>query len=94
MSMADTIRNALQTGLSPERLDIVDESALHAGHAGARPGGETHYRIEVIASAFEGVSRIKRQQMVYGLLKDAFDTGLHALAMTTLTPEEDAKRSA
>lgn len=93
MSMAENIRSAIETGLAPERLEIVDESHLHAGHAGARPGGETHYRIEVIASAFEGVSRVKRQQMVYALLKDAFDAGLHALAMTTLTPAEDAGRS-
>ncbi len=92
MTMADKITEAIEAGLSPEQFEIVDESALHAGHAGARPGGETHYRITVVASAFEGLSRVKRQQRVYGLLDDAFDAGLHALAMTTLTPDEAAKR--
>lgn len=93
MSMAETIGAAIENGLAPERLEIVDESSLHAGHAGARPGGETHYRIVVVSGRFQGVSRVKRQQMVYGLLDDAFAAGLHALAMTTLTPEEDRLRN-
>lgn len=88
MTMQDTIRDALEAGLAPQALEIIDESSLHAGHAGARPGGETHYRITVVSDKFEGVGRVQRQQMVYGLLDDAFAAGLHALAMTTKTPAE------
>lgn len=88
MTMEDRIRDAIETGLAPEHFEIIDESSLHAGHAGARPGGETHYRITVVSSRFEGVSRVQRQQMVYGLLDEAFAAGLHALAMTTKTPNE------
>ncbi|MEQ8666079.1 MAG: BolA family protein [Rhodospirillales bacterium] len=88
MGMEQQIRSALEAGLAPSRLEIIDESALHAGHAGARPGGETHYRITVVSDRFEGVGRVQRQQMVYGLLDDAFAAGLHALAMTTKAPSE------
>jgi len=88
MTMQDKIRDALEAGLAPQALEIIDESSLHAGHAGARPGGETHYRITVVSDKFEGVGRVQRQQMVYGLLDDAFAAGLHALAMTTKTPAE------
>ena len=88
MTMEERIRTALEIGLTPVSLDIIDESALHAGHAGARPGGETHYRIVVVSERFEGVGRVQRQQMVYGLLGEAFDAGLHALAMTTKAPSE------
>lgn len=88
MTMEQRIRNAIEAGLAPQRFEIVDESSLHAGHAGARPGGETHYRITVVSDKFEGVGRVQRQQMVYGLLDDAFAQGLHALAMTTRTPSE------
>jgi len=87
-TMEERIRQAIRSGLAPVHFEIVDESSLHAGHAGARPGGETHYRITVISEKFEGVSRVRRQQMVYALLDDAFAAGLHALAMTTRTPSE------
>lgn len=90
MTMEERIRDALMAGLAPQELQIIDESSLHAGHAGARPGGETHYRITVISDKFEGVGRVQRQQMVYGLLDEAFNAGLHALAMTTKTPTEVA----
>lgn len=90
MTMEERIRAAIETGLSPQSFEIVDESSLHAGHAGARPGGETHYRIMVVSENFEGIGRVQRQQMVYALLDDAFAAGLHALAMTTKTPAEVA----
>lgn len=88
MTMEERIRTAIEQGLAPDSLEIVDESSLHAGHAGSRPGGETHYRISVVSDRFEGVGRVQRQQMVYGLLDDAFAAGLHALAMTTKAPSE------
>ena len=90
--MAESIERNVRAGLQPQKFEIVDESHLHAGHVGARAGGESHFRIVVVAQAFEARTRVQRQQMVYALLKPQFDQGLHALAMTTLTPAEDAKR--
>ena len=91
MSMAERIRAKLAAGLDPVALDVQDESAKHAGHAGARPGGETHFDVYVVAAAFQGQSRVARQRMVYRLLGDEIAAGVHALAMTTLTPDEAAR---
>ncbi len=91
MGVATAIRSKLTDALAPARLDIVDESHLHAGHSGARDGGESHFRLEIVSEAFAGKSRLDRQRMVYGFLADEFDQGLHALAMKTLTPAEDAQ---
>lgn len=73
---------------SPRVLAIEDESARHAGHAGARPGGETHYRLRLVSDAFEGLSRVARQRRVYHALREEFDTGLHALSLDLKTPGE------
>lgn len=81
MNRQDRISRALQHGLQPSSLDVIDESHQHAGHAGARPEGETHYRIHVIADAFTGKSRVERHRLVNALLKSEFDNGLHALAI-------------
>jgi BolA family transcriptional regulator, general stress-responsive regulator len=91
MRVADRIREKLTAGLQPNRLAIVDESHRHAGHAGARPEGESHFRVEVVAAAFVGESRIARQRRVYALLAEELAGPVHALALTTLTPEEDKK---
>lgn len=88
MSMAHRIREKLTTALNPDRLEIVDESHRHAGHAGARPGGETHFRVEVIAAAFAGKSRIERQRLVYAALKDEMSQQIHALSLVTRAPGE------
>jgi len=88
MTVAQTIERKLTERLAPARLDITDESHLHAGHAGARPGGESHFRVEVVSAAFEGLSRIARQRLVYEILSDELAAGLHALALKTLTPVE------
>ena len=90
MRVSDAIRTKLTEALAPERLAVVDESAQHAGHAGWRPGGETHFRVEVTAAAFRGQTRVARQRLVYDLLKDEFAAGLHALSLRTQTPEEAA----
>jgi BolA family transcriptional regulator, general stress-responsive regulator len=87
-AIAERIRNKLAT-LQPTRLDIHDDSARHAGHAGARPGGESHLRLEIVSSAFAGESRVVRQRRVYELLADELRAGVHALQLTTLTPDED-----
>jgi BolA protein len=87
--VADTIRAKLSDGLTPLRLDIVDESHRHAGHAGARPQGESHFQVAVVSAAFAGKNRVARQRLVYALLADELRTDIHALSLTTLTPEED-----
>jgi BolA protein len=92
MRVQNAIRAKLTAALAPAALDIVDESHLHAGHAGARPGGETHFRVRVVAAAFAGKSRVERQRLVYRTLADELAGGVHALAMTTLTPDEEAAR--
>ncbi|MBP2313698.1 BolA family protein [Azospirillum soli] len=88
MEYADRIRRKLTEALAPERLDVVDESGRHAGHAGARPEGETHFHVTVVSAAFAGRSRIERQRMVYGLLAEEMAERIHALGLTTLTPDE------
>lgn len=90
MNRANTIEAKLRQALAPIRLDIEDESHRHAGHVGAPEEGQSHYRLVVVTTAFEGKSRIERQRMVYGILADELAAGVHALAMTTLTPGEDA----
>jgi len=90
MNRAERIRAAIAAALQPHTLDIEDESHLHAGHAGAREGGETHYKVTVVSSAFAGQSRVARQRTVYGLLDKEFEGGLHALSLRALTPEEAA----
>ncbi len=92
MRVQNAIRAKLTAALAPAVLDVVDESHLHAGHAGARPGGETHFRVRVVAAAFAGKSRLERQRLVYRTLADELAGGVHALAMTTLTPAEEAAR--
>ncbi len=90
MSVAETIRAKLTAALTPERLEIVDESDQHAGHAGAREGGESHFRLLIVAGAFAGKSRVERQRLVYGLLADEMRQRVHALALTTQTPEDSS----
>jgi BolA protein len=90
MTMADTIRRKLAEGLKPVRLDVVDDSHRHAGHAGARPGGETHFNVAVVSDAFAGKSRVERQRMVFKLLETELAGRIHALALVTRTPAEDA----
>ena len=82
------IRRKLESALAPEKLDIVDESHRHAGHAGARPEGETHFRVEIVSAAFDGKSRVERQRLVYNILAEELETRVHALALTTRTPGE------
>jgi len=88
MTVADTIRAKLTVALAPDALTIEDESAKHAGHAGARPGGETHFRVRIVSKEFEGVSRVERQRRVYGVLAEELRDRVHALALTALTPKE------
>lgn len=88
MEYADRIRRKLTEALAPEQLDVVDESGRHAGHAGARPEGETHFHVTIVSAAFAGRSRVERQRLVYGLLAEEMAERIHALGLTTLTPDE------
>jgi BolA protein len=84
----ERIAAALNKALNPAVLEIADESDRHHGHAGARPGGETHYRLHIVAEGFAGKGRLERHRIVNALLADEFASGLHALAMTTAAPGE------
>lgn len=88
--VADTIRRKLTARFGPVRLDIVDESHRHAGHAGARPEGETHFAVTVVSAEFRGISRLARQRLVYDALADELATRVHALSLSARTPEEDS----
>jgi BolA protein len=87
MTRAERIRAALAP-LAPIQILLVDDSAKHAGHAGARPEGETHFALTIVSPAFEGRTRVERQRMVYALLEPELRSGLHALQLTTRTPAE------
>ena len=90
--VANAIDNKLRMAFAPARLAVEDESSRHHGHAGWREGGETHFRVEIVSQSFAGHSRVARQRLVYATLSEELAAGLHALALTTLTPDEDAKR--
>jgi len=89
MTMKARLRAKLTEALRPTRLAIHDDSHRHAGHAGARTGGESHFRLEIVSSLFAGESLVARQRRVYVLLDAELRDGVHALQLTTLTPEED-----
>jgi BolA protein len=89
MSVAHRIREKLISALNPIKLEIVDESSRHAGHVGARAGGETHFRVEVVAAAFQGKSRLERQRLIYAALKEEMSHQVHALSLVTRAPGED-----
>ena len=80
------IEEALTEAFAPVSLTVTDDSAKHAGHAGASPGGETHYSVEIVAEAFEGLSRVQVQRTIMMVLQKEFDSGLHALALKASAP--------
>jgi BolA protein len=86
--MQERIVARLTSALDPFLLDVVDESDHHAGHAGAREGGGTHYRVRVVSAQFTRQSRVERHRMIYGLLAAEFADGLHALAIVAKAPGE------
>lgn len=88
MNRAERMAAALQAAFGNAQIDIQDDSAKHEGHAGARPGGQTHYRVRIVTPEFEGLSRVERHRRVNAVLKPEFETGLHALALTALAPGE------
>ena len=88
MTIADRIRAKLESALNPSHLAVVNESHRHIGHIGARPGGESHFRIEIVAAAFAGQSRIARQRQIYALLAEELAESVHALQIIAKTPAE------
>ena len=92
-AVAMAIDSKLRARFAPTRLAVADESSRHHGHAGWREGGESHFKVEIVSAAFDGQSRVARQRLVYQTLGAEFAAGLHALALVTLTPAEDAARA-
>ena len=88
VTLTELITNRLRERLSPTALAVIDESDQHHGHAGSRQGGETHFRLDIVSDAFQGKSRIERHRLVNEVLAEAFDRGLHALAIKARAPDE------
>ena len=84
---AARIRDLLNAALAPGVLELTDESALHAGHAGAASGG-SHFRVKIVSSRFEGLRLVMRHRLVYDSVHDMMHTEIHALAITALAPSE------
>ena len=88
VSVKSCIEQKLQSAFQPDQLQVVDESHLHAGHVGARPEGETHFRVTLVASAFAGKSRVERHRMVNAALAEELAGPVHALAVQASAPGE------
>jgi BolA family transcriptional regulator, general stress-responsive regulator len=88
MATGDLITNKLTKAFAPQSLDVVDESHQHAGHAGHRPGGETHFRVTIVAEAFRGKSRVERHRMINAILAAELAGHVHALAIHANAPGE------
>lgn len=91
-TVAKRLEQKLKAALAPDRLRVIDESARHVGHVGARPGGETHFRVEIEATAFIGLSRLERQRRVHAILAEELAGGVHALSMALVAPGEAPAR--
>jgi BolA protein len=90
MEVANRIRSKLTDALAPTRLDVVDDSHRHRGHAGHDPRGESHFTVTVVSEAFHGKPRVERHRMVNAALAEELRDRVHALALRTLAPDEDA----
>ncbi len=87
-TVAERMRTKLETAFAPATLKIVDDSHKHAGHAGARPEGETHFTVTIVSDAFAGKSRVDRQRLVHSALAAELAGPVHALALVLRTPAE------
>ncbi len=88
MSVQDQIRSKLERAFAPVELNIIDESADHAGHVGAREEGETHFRVEIVSAAFTGKNRLQRQRDIYASLKEELEGPVHALSIQARSPDD------
>jgi BolA protein len=87
---SERLRAVLTEAFRPAALEVIDDSALHAGHAGAAAGGETHYSVLVVSESFASLKRVERSRAVHAVLAGEFAAGLHALALTLRTVGEHA----
>ena len=87
MTVADEIKKRL-SALSPVRLELLDESAKHAGHAGAAPGGNTHWKLTIVSAAFAGKTTVARHRMIYEALGELMQNPIHALSISAKADEE------
>jgi BolA protein len=87
-SRAARMEKSLRDHFRPSMLEIVDDSARHAGHSGAAPGGETHFNVTMVSAAFIGLSRVERSRAVHDILAQELKNGLHALALRLRAPGE------
>ncbi len=90
METADLITKKLTEAFAPQSLKVVDELHQHEGHAGHRPGGQTHFRVYIVSEAFKGKTRLERHRMINGKLSDQLAGGVHALAIHASAPDESA----
>ena len=88
MNLKDLITRMLNERLAPSELAVIDESEQHRGHSGWREGGQTHFLIDIVSPAFIGKSRVERHRMVNDSVREAFDRGIHALAVKARAPGE------
>ena len=90
MRTADLITQKLTEAFTPQSLKVEDESFKHEGHAGSRPGGQTHYRVYIVSQAFKGKTRLERHRMINDILSSELGGGIHALAIHAAAPGESA----
>ena len=88
MLVRDVMTEKLSAAFTPESLEVIDESHRHEGHAGSRPGGQTHYRVRIVAEAFRGKSRLERHRAINQALAAEIAGGIHALAIEASAPGE------
>jgi len=89
--LTETIRRKLETAFAPQSLEVIDQSEKHRGHAGYREGGESHFRVEIVAQGFEGKSRLDRQRAINEALAEELTGPIHALSIAARTPGEADK---
>ena len=87
-AVADSLQRKLTEAFAPNQLIVEDDSGRHAGHAGAHPGGESHFNVTIESAAFAGVGRVQRQRMVYAAVADELAGPVHALSVKALAPGE------
>lgn len=85
---AALIEKKISAALDVQQIEVIDESHQHEGHSGWKEGGETHFRVLVVSSAFEGKNQVQRQRLVYEVLQEEMKNTIHALALKTVTPAE------
>ena len=88
MYIYNLIKSKIEKELAPTKLEIIDESHKHQGHSGHHGGGETHFRMIIVANKFIGLSKIERQKLVHQILKDELKEKIHALSFKALTEQE------